>query len=108
MSQKEKKIYSGCEAWPLQVQFPDAGPMTVDELTMTPTADGLCDVHINRQQRFTDVPVSAWQCYIGGYQPAQKWLKDRRGRRLSFDDVLHYLRLLHALQEATRIMSELQ
>jgi len=43
-----------------------------------------------RLQYFEDVPLLAWEFYIGGYQPAQKWLKDRRGRVLSFEDIRHY------------------
>ena len=41
-------------------------------------------VWINDQQYFDNVPLLAWEFYIGGYQPAQKWLKDRKGRELSF------------------------
>ncbi|MEO7636394.1 MAG: type ISP restriction/modification enzyme, partial [Sphingomicrobium sp.] len=40
-------------------------------------------VHINKDQYFADVPEIAWGFHIGGYQPARKWLKDRRGRTLS-------------------------
>ena len=37
---------------------------------------------------------SAWNFFIGGYQPAQKWLKDRKGMTLSFEDVKHYQRII--------------
>lgn len=46
--------------------------------------------------------------YIGGYQPAQKWLKDRKGRALSFDDVKHYQRILKILAETDRIMGTIE
>ena len=49
----------------------------------------------------------AWNFYIGGYQPAQKWLKDRKGRELSFDDILHYQKIIVALTETDRIMKEI-
>jgi hypothetical protein len=52
--------------------------------------DYLGSVYINDKQYFHDVPTSAWEFYICGYQPAQKWLKDRKGRQLSFEDILHY------------------
>ncbi len=42
--------------------------------------------------------------FIGGYQPAQKWLKDRMGRKLTFDDVKHYQRIVKVLAETDRIM----
>ena len=45
--------------------------------------------------------------YIGGYQPAQKWLKDRKGCALEFDDILHYQKIVVALKETARIMEEI-
>ncbi len=61
-------------------------------------------VWINQQQYFDQVPELAWGFYIGGYQPAQKWLKDRKGRKLSFDDVKHYQKIIKILAETNRIM----
>ncbi|GFZ81078.1 DNA methyltransferase [Elstera cyanobacteriorum] len=61
-------------------------------------------VWINETQHFADVPKIAWDAVIGGYQPAQKWLKDRRGRALSFDDVKHYRQIIKILLETDRIM----
>ncbi|MDQ6967080.1 MAG: type ISP restriction/modification enzyme, partial [Mariprofundaceae bacterium] len=61
-------------------------------------------IWINDDQCFEDIPLVAWEFYIGGYQPAQKWLKDRRGRKLSFDDILHYQKIIVALTETHRIM----
>lgn len=66
--------------------------------------DYLGAVYINENQYFADVPSSAWNFYIGGYQPAQKWLKDRKGRKLEFDDILHYQKIIVALSETDRIM----
>jgi predicted helicase len=65
-------------------------------------------VYINKDQYFADVPKLAWEFYIGGYQPAQKWLKDRRGRTLSFDDITHYQRIVKILSETARIMKEIK
>lgn len=64
-------------------------------------------VWINDEQYFDDVPLIAWEFYIGGYQPAQKWLKDRKGRTLSFDDILHYQKIIVALCETDRLMQEI-
>lgn len=66
--------------------------------------DYLGAVYINENQFFADVPTSAWEFYIGGYQPAQKWLKDRKGRQLNFEDILHYQKIIVALTETHRIM----
>lgn len=61
-------------------------------------------VWINETQYFDAAPEVAWGFYIGGYQPAQKWLKDRKGCALSFDDMKHYQRVLKILSETNRIM----
>ncbi len=64
-------------------------------------------VYINETQYFDNVPETAWNFYIGGYQPAQKWLKDRRERTLGFEDILHYQKIIVALSETDRIMKEI-
>ncbi len=61
-------------------------------------------VWINQTQYFDAAPEISWHFYIGGYQPAQKWLKDRRGRVLGIDDIRHYQRILKLLSETARIM----
>ncbi len=65
-------------------------------------------VQINKDQYFDGVPKLAWELHIGGYQPAQKWLKDRRGRTLSFDDVSHYQKIVKILVETDQIMKEIE
>lgn len=64
-------------------------------------------VWINKEQCFEDVPETAWNFYIGGYQPAQKWLKDRKGRTLTFDDITHYRKIITVLLETDRLMKEI-
>lgn len=64
-------------------------------------------VYINETQYFDNVPQIAWEFYIGGYQPAQKWLKDRKDRELSFDDILHYQKIIVALSETDRLMKDI-
>lgn len=63
-------------------------------------------VWINDEQYFDKIPTTAWEFYIGGYQPAQKWLKDRRGRELSYEDIQHYQKIIVALTETDRLMKE--
>lgn len=65
-------------------------------------------VWINKHQYFENVPETAWSFYIGGYQPAQKWLKDRKGRVLSLDDITHYQKIVKILLETDRIMREIK
>ena len=62
-------------------------------------------IWINQNQFFDNVPPVSWEFPIGGYLPAQKWLKDRKDRALSFDDVKHYQRILKILSETDRIMN---
>ena len=64
-------------------------------------------IWINETQYFENIPLAAWEFYIGGYQPAQKWLKDRKGRTLNFDDILHYQKIIVALSETNRLMKEI-
>jgi hypothetical protein len=65
------------------------------------------NVMINETQYFEDVPEVAWNFYIGGYQPAQKWLKDRKDRELQIDDIRHYMKIIVALTETDRLMKEI-
>ena len=64
-------------------------------------------VFINKKQYFDNVPEMAWVFYMGGYQPAQKWLKYRKGRELSVEDIFHYQKIIVALTETDRIMKEI-
>ncbi|MDP2896753.1 MAG: type ISP restriction/modification enzyme [bacterium] len=58
-------------------------------------------------QYFENVPPEIWQFHIGGYQVCQKWLKDRKGRVLTYDDLTHYQHIISALGETIRLMSEI-
>jgi predicted helicase len=64
-------------------------------------------VWINATQRFDGVPEAVWNFHIGGYQVCEKWLKDRKGRTLSADDIAHYQRVVVALNETIRLMAEI-
>lgn len=84
--------------------FPIVGDNTVVKVRFEGEQSG--KVWFNDVQYFDKVPRSAWEFYIGGYQPAQKWLKDRKGRKLSSDDIEHYQKIIVALTETDRIMKE--
>lgn len=64
-------------------------------------------VYINKAQYFGEVSDIAWNFWIGGYQPAQKWLKDRKGRKLTADDLMHYQKIIKALVETDRLMKKI-
>ena len=64
-------------------------------------------VWINKEQYFDNVPQNVWEFHIGGYQVCQKWLKDRRGRKLSYDDLQHYRCIVSALAETIYLMAQI-
>jgi hypothetical protein len=63
-------------------------------------------VHINLPESFCNVPDDVWEFHVGGYQVCEKWLKDRRGRQLSAEDIAHYQKIVNALGETIRLMGE--
>lgn len=85
----------------LTIGYPISGDNIVSKLKYE---DG--KVYINDTQYFENVPEVAWNFYIGGYQPAQKWLKDRKGKELSFDDIEHYVKIINALYLTYKLMQK--
>jgi predicted helicase len=102
-------------------QYPIDGNNVVGKIHFEKTSETLGRVYINYDknalkspsfggvgeaelQYFDNVPNIAWEFYIGGYQPAQKWLKDRKDRSLEFEDILHYQKIIVALTETDRLM----
>ena len=91
-----------------QPAFPVAGNNQVSKLRYAPPASSAPGrVFINRIQYFEGVTPETWAFTIGGYRPAEKWLKDRKDRVLAFDDITHYRRLCAALAETPRIMARI-
>jgi predicted helicase len=64
-------------------------------------------VHINPEKWFTGIPPEVWEYHIGGYQVAEKWLKDRKGRTLSSEEVSHYSKVITAIAETMKIQASL-
>lgn len=90
-----------------ETYFPFTGEGSGEVASGYPKFEPTGKVHINPNQYFESVPQTAWEFHIGGYQPAQKWLKDRRGRTLSWEDVGHYQKIVKILIESDRIMREI-
>ncbi len=63
-------------------------------------------VYINKDQYFEGVQSDVWKFHIGGYQVCEKWLKDKRGRELSYDDIKHYQKIIVTLTETIKLMNE--
>ena len=94
----------------LDTTYPQSGDNIITrKLTKTnigyqPTNTKQGKVWINDTQYFDNVPLLAWEFYIGGYQPAQKWLKDRHNTELSFTDILHYQKIIKSLTQTHHLM----
>ncbi len=86
----------------LAIGYPVSGDNIVTKLFF---AEG--KVYINDTQYFDNVPEVAWNFYIGGYQPAQKWLKDRKDKELSYDDIKHYVKIINALYLTNQLMQKI-
>jgi predicted helicase len=81
--------------------YPKKGDNNVEKLSYENNR-----VWINDVQYFDHVPPEAWDFYIGGYQPAQKWLKDRKGRTLGYEDIQHYQKIIRVLRDTGKVMQE--
>jgi predicted helicase len=88
----------------LVTEFPVKGNNTVAKVSFTPEDNR---VWINATQYFAGTPREAWEYYVGGFQVCDKWLKDRKGRELTYDDVQHWQRIVVALVETMRLTREI-
>lgn len=88
----------------LITRFPEGGDNVVERVSYDAANRR---VYINKQQYFEGVPEEVWEFRVGGYQVLDKWLKDRQGRTLSWSDIRHYQRIVVALTETRRVMSEI-
>jgi len=94
---------------PRSTQYPVAGDNRVEKVRYTEPGQGAPTgrVWINKTQHFEGVPPEVWQFHVGGYQVCQKWLKDRKGRQLTYDDLSHYQNVVSALSETIRLMARI-
>lgn len=63
-------------------------------------------VKINPAQHFGLISKELWEYQIGGYQVMEKWLKDRKGHRLSLGDIKHYCKIVTAIKETIAIQKK--
>ncbi len=99
-------LLDGVEPKKGTADYPIAGNDEVETVRYEPGKTG--KVWINAKQYFNNVSKEAWNFYIGGYQVAQKWLKDRKGRKLEFEDIQHYQKIISVLAETSKIMTEIE
>jgi predicted helicase len=79
----------------------------VEKVSYGPERRGTVWLDKNQKIGFTGVPEAVWNFHIGGYQVCEKWLKDRKGRTLTPDDLTHYQKIVVALNETIRLMKEI-
>ena len=85
-------------------RYPVVGSNTVEKVTYDANNQR---VYINKSQYFDGVPPEVWEFHIGGYKVCQKWLKDRKGRTLTYDELTHYQKVIVALKETIQLMTEI-
>ncbi len=114
MGNKLRKLHLMEEIPPQATSFDIEGDNVVSDIRFEKEIpdqarnDNYGRVYINKTQYFANVPELAWNFYIGGYQPAQKWLKDRKNRTLTYDDISHYRKIIAILIETHKLMLKLE
>ena len=88
--------------WKVETAYPQSGSNIVEDITYQGDK-----VYINNTQYFGNIPPEAWNFHIGGYQPAQKWLKDRKRKALSFMDIRHYQEVIESLKNTNLLMKKI-
>jgi len=93
----------------ITTRYPVSGNDVVEKIDYTSPADApeQSRVWINKTQYIEGVPPEVWSFHIGGYQVCQKWLKDRKGRKLEFNDIKHYQHIVAALAETITSMQQI-
>ena len=106
---EEKKVPTGTS--PASVKVSNRRlPLTFDDevrVKIKPKPRPTGRVYINKTQYFEGIEPEVWEFQIGGYQVLHKWLKDRKGRKLFFNDFFHYQKIVVALKETMRLMGEI-
>ena len=85
-----------------KITYPEPGDNIVKNIAYSDNK-----VHINSTQYFGGVSEAAWKFYVGAYQPLQKWLKDRKNQVLSFDEIIHYQRMVCSIEKTIELMYEI-
>ena len=88
-------------SWTVEVGYPIMGSNVVEKVEYKNNR-----VYINETQYFDNIQECVFNYYIGGYQPAQKWLKDRKNQKLVFEDIRHYQEIIYSLSETYKTISQ--
>ncbi len=88
-------------------KYPIAGNNHIDRVSFAESEVGFGRIYINQDQFFEGVPEPVWKYVIGGYQIAQRWLSDRKGRLLTYDELAKYQSILSALAQTIQVQSKI-
>ncbi|MBI5487956.1 MAG: hypothetical protein HY905_11540 [Deltaproteobacteria bacterium] len=93
---------------PAIARYPEKGESRVDAIRYSEPGEVAPEgrIWINKEQYFDRVPPAVWGFTVGGYQVCRKWLTDRKGRRLSNDELTHFQAVVAALSETIRLSAE--
>jgi len=79
----------------------------VEKVTMEKTAEQTCRIYINEEQYFDNVPADAYSYNVCGYQMADKYLSDRKGKRLTNEEIIHYQKMIYAIKQTIDLQEEM-
>jgi hypothetical protein len=96
----EFHLFDASELDPPLAKFQRTGKNSVDKLKYNQKESR---AYINRSQYFKGVDKTVWEYQIGGYQLCHKWLKDRKGRILSLEEIKHYCKVVTAIKKTIEI-----
>lgn len=104
-----KDGHSECPFEKLSVTYPIAGNNIVDAIRFSSASQSHSNgrIWINKKQHFENVPSNVWDFQVGSYRVAEKWLKDRKHRTLSYDDILHYQKTLASLSQTLSLAKDI-
>ena len=101
---REIHLMKDCDKWNARRRFPCMGEGS-DTLEYRRWKNG--KIYINETQYFDNVPQAVWKFYIGGYQVADKWLKDRINTDISYNEIVHYQNILYSIEGTIHLMKEI-
>lgn len=109
LGQKLIELHTMEKTLPRITQYPVVGSNEVARVRFAQPSETepVGRVFINNEQFFDNVPLAVWETHIGGYRVAEKWLKDRKGRELGYDDLTHYQGVIAALARTLEVQAEI-
>jgi hypothetical protein len=87
-----------------EIGFPESGTDIVEKVIYD---EKFQRIYINKNQYFEDIPDEVWHYRIGSYQVMDKYLKDRKGRKLSLDEISHYMKVEKAIRSTIKIQKKI-